>query len=142
MSTDLSQFELRQSDDDVKRDLELICTACLEHLCDAEPTDSLMSLAGTAAGHVCSPLLAAARVARAEWARAGNGTSADDEHAAAGAMYDVLAELIEAVTNLHHASRVVAGAWAEGDLASAVAHLQSLLPEANDDRRGDTASAP
>jgi len=33
-------FELRASSDPVKRDLELICRTCGEHLCDAEHGDS------------------------------------------------------------------------------------------------------
>ncbi len=47
----LRGFALWQSSDDVKRDLELVCLTCGEHLCDAEHLDTLEVLANCAAGH-------------------------------------------------------------------------------------------
>lgn len=49
----LTRFEARQSDDEVKTDLELTCTDCDEVICDIEPGDSLDVLASTALGHKC-----------------------------------------------------------------------------------------
>mgnify|MGYP003387095678 CR=1 FL=1 len=51
---ELDRFELRASGDAAKRDLELVCTACDEHICDAEANDTLSSLARMAAGHTCT----------------------------------------------------------------------------------------
>lgn len=45
-------FELRQSDDPVKRELELICTQCGSRLCDAEPGDSIATLIEVISGHI------------------------------------------------------------------------------------------
>ena len=50
----LSQFTARQSSDDVKRDLELTCDKCGEHLCDIEHGDSLAVLAQVALDHFCA----------------------------------------------------------------------------------------
>jgi hypothetical protein len=47
-------FETRQSDDDVKIDLELIHTQCGEHLCDVEHGDTMDTLARVVLGHECS----------------------------------------------------------------------------------------
>jgi hypothetical protein len=47
----LRGFVLWQSSDDVKRDLEVICLTCGEHLCDAEHGDLLEILATAAASH-------------------------------------------------------------------------------------------
>jgi hypothetical protein len=47
----LRTVELWQSSDDVKRDLELVCLTCGEHLCDAQHKDSLDTLAGMAGDH-------------------------------------------------------------------------------------------
>ena len=46
-----ARYKLVQSDDDVKRDLELHCLDCGHHLCDAEPDDSLWVLASVAIDH-------------------------------------------------------------------------------------------
>lgn len=51
---ELDGFELRASGDAAKRDLELVCTVCDAHICDAEPDDTLSSLARMAAGHTCN----------------------------------------------------------------------------------------
>lgn len=51
--SDLSTFEFRASEDPVKTDLELICTRCGEHLCDAEHGDNLSVLARVAENHAC-----------------------------------------------------------------------------------------
>ncbi len=51
---DLDQFELRQSADEVKTDLELLHLACGRVLCDAEHKDSLAVLAGVAIAHNCN----------------------------------------------------------------------------------------
>jgi len=47
----LYHFTARQSDDEVKRDLELICDDCDEHVCDIEHGDGLAILAMTALSH-------------------------------------------------------------------------------------------
>ena len=47
----LWEFEARQSDDDVKRDLELTHTVCGAHVCDIEPDDVLAVLVSVAADH-------------------------------------------------------------------------------------------
>ena len=47
----LEAFQLVQSDDEVKRDLELTCLTCGMHVCDAEPDDTLGTLAKAAASH-------------------------------------------------------------------------------------------
>ena len=47
----LEGFQLVQSDDEVKRDLELTCLTCGLHVCDAEPDDTLGTLAKAAARH-------------------------------------------------------------------------------------------
>ena len=54
----LEAFQLVQSDDEVKRDLELTCLTCGMHVCDAEPDDTLGTLAKAAVGHehACAPL--------------------------------------------------------------------------------------
>lgn len=49
----LWRFNLEQSSDDVKTDLELIHADCGAHLCDAEAGDTLFSLVGVAADHKC-----------------------------------------------------------------------------------------
>ena len=49
----LNFFEARQSDDAVKRDLELTCTWCGTWICDIEHGDTLRVLASTAADHAC-----------------------------------------------------------------------------------------
>jgi len=49
----LWHFTLKDSGDGVKTDLELTCEDCGEHLCDAEPDDTLFSLVGVAADHTC-----------------------------------------------------------------------------------------
>lgn len=43
---------LKASDDPVKRDLEMTCTACDAFLCDAEADDDLMVLAEIAVEHL------------------------------------------------------------------------------------------
>ena len=45
-------FEARQSDDEVKRDLELIHVVCGKHLCDIEPEDTLGVLVSVAEDHL------------------------------------------------------------------------------------------
>ena len=49
----LSEFSPRQSDDDVKRDLELIHDPCGAHVCDVEPDDLMDVLARVCLEHVC-----------------------------------------------------------------------------------------
>lgn len=49
----LEWIELVASDDEVKRDLEVICTRCAGHLCDAEAGDTLRVLVSTALAHIC-----------------------------------------------------------------------------------------
>jgi hypothetical protein len=51
MEINLWEFEARQSDDDVKRDLELIHTVCGTHVCDIEPDDVLAVLVSVAEDH-------------------------------------------------------------------------------------------
>lgn len=52
MNTDiLLEFTARQSDDNVKRDLELTCDECGEIVCDVEAGDSLSVLADVADSH-------------------------------------------------------------------------------------------
>jgi hypothetical protein len=46
-------FEAKQSDDDLKRDLELTCAECGEVVCDIEPGDDLDVLVSVAQGHAC-----------------------------------------------------------------------------------------
>jgi hypothetical protein len=53
LSDSLHRFELRQSDDDVKTDLEVTCVDCDAVICDAEHGDTLDLLARTADAHVC-----------------------------------------------------------------------------------------
>ena len=52
-TTNPYQFEARQSDDDMKTDLELTCVECGAVLCDVEADDSLGTLLGVAADHTC-----------------------------------------------------------------------------------------
>ena len=47
----LPGYVLVQSSDDVKRDLEITCETCGAYICDAEPGDSLHTLALAAADH-------------------------------------------------------------------------------------------
>lgn len=47
----LENTECRQSSDDVKRDLELICTLCDDRLCDVQHGDTLHVLAMMAEDH-------------------------------------------------------------------------------------------
>jgi hypothetical protein len=49
----LGRFETLQSDDDVKRDLELTCTVCGQVLCDVEDGDELAVLVSAASEHDC-----------------------------------------------------------------------------------------
>lgn len=51
--THLQQFECRQSEDDVKQELELTCTECDEHLCDVEAGDALATLVRVTLDHEC-----------------------------------------------------------------------------------------
>ena len=51
--TRVSQFEVRQSDDIVKTDLELTCTECGVSVCDVEDGDQLRILISMAEDHVC-----------------------------------------------------------------------------------------
>lgn len=53
----LTEFEARQSDDCVKRDLELIHAPCGTRICDVEPDDDLGVLVRTAGDHLafCPP---------------------------------------------------------------------------------------
>ena len=53
MHDSLHRFEARQSDDDLKIDLELTCVDCATVVCDIEQGDTLAVLARTADGHVC-----------------------------------------------------------------------------------------
>lgn len=48
----LWNVEAMQSEDPVKRDLELTCTLCKEHLCDVEASDILAVLLTTAIDHL------------------------------------------------------------------------------------------
>jgi predicted RNA-binding Zn-ribbon protein involved in translation (DUF1610 family) len=48
---DLSLFQLRASSDPVKRDLEMTCGVCGDHVCDVEPDDTLLALVKTAEAH-------------------------------------------------------------------------------------------
>lgn len=52
--TNLFNFELRQSDDSVKTDLELTCITCNEKLCDAQHSDSMHSLVAMCEDHASS----------------------------------------------------------------------------------------
>jgi hypothetical protein len=54
LSDSLHRFECRQSDDDVKTDLELTCVDCDAVVCDVEAGDSMDVLARMADEHVCS----------------------------------------------------------------------------------------
>lgn len=47
----LEHVELRASDDEVKTDLEVTCTHCGQHLCDAEHGDTLAVLIRAALDH-------------------------------------------------------------------------------------------
>ena len=47
------QFELRDSGDGVKTDLELTCAGCGERLCDAEAGDDMAVLARMTSEHQC-----------------------------------------------------------------------------------------
>jgi hypothetical protein len=47
----LAEFKARQSDDRVKRDLELIHAPCGTHICDVEPDHDLEVLVRTAGDH-------------------------------------------------------------------------------------------
>lgn len=49
----LDAIVLQQSDDEVKTDLEMVCSRCGEHLCDAEDGDTMRVLLNTALQHVC-----------------------------------------------------------------------------------------
>lgn len=49
----LEHIVLVQSEDEVKRDLEVRCSLCNLHICDAEPGDTLDLLYRTAADHDC-----------------------------------------------------------------------------------------
>jgi hypothetical protein len=49
----LEYFIAKCADDSVKKDLELTCDLCQQHLCDIEAGDSLETLVGVASGHVC-----------------------------------------------------------------------------------------
>lgn len=51
----LARFEALQSDDTVKRDLELTCRDCNTVICDIEHEDTLEILAGAALDHECAP---------------------------------------------------------------------------------------
>lgn len=53
-SLSLHRFVLRASEDTVKSDLEVTCTECTEHLCDAEGGDTLDTLVSVALSHECS----------------------------------------------------------------------------------------
>lgn len=48
----LWNIEALQSEDEAKRDLELTCTTCREHLCDVEPSDIFAVLMSTALEHI------------------------------------------------------------------------------------------
>lgn len=48
----LWNIEAMQSDDKEKRDLELTCTTCREHLCDVEPSDIFAVLMSMALDHI------------------------------------------------------------------------------------------
>ena len=49
----LYRFECKQSDDEVKTDLEVTCTDCGAVICDVEAGDTLDVLARTADAHEC-----------------------------------------------------------------------------------------
>lgn len=49
----LRHFEIRDSDDPAKHDLELYCSRCGEHICDVQHMDTLGVLADVAIDHVC-----------------------------------------------------------------------------------------
>lgn len=49
----LERFTARQSDDYVKRELELTCDGCGDVVCDVEDGDTLAVLARTVSDHVC-----------------------------------------------------------------------------------------
>lgn len=53
LTDSLYRFECLQSDDDVKRDLELTCVDCGTVLCDVEAGDNLGTLARVADEHTC-----------------------------------------------------------------------------------------
>jgi len=50
----LSRFEVRQSDDLVVRDHDLVCVSCGRLLCTVEPGDTLEVLVGVATDHNCA----------------------------------------------------------------------------------------
>ena len=50
---ELNRFKVVVSDDGAKRDPELHCTMCGEHLCDVEHGDTLETLVDVADNHVC-----------------------------------------------------------------------------------------
>ncbi|MFI1787425.1 hypothetical protein ACH40D_03010 [Streptomyces olivaceoviridis] len=50
----LTEYVLREADDPVKTDLELVHTRCGIHLCDAEPGDRLETLFGVVVDHVAT----------------------------------------------------------------------------------------
>lgn len=55
MSTDvklLDRIEFRQSEDEVKTDLEMTCSQCTGVICDVEPDDTLGTLVRTANSHL------------------------------------------------------------------------------------------
>lgn len=52
LPADFWAIEALQSTDELKRDLELTCTVCHEHLCDIEPSDNIAVLYITAARHI------------------------------------------------------------------------------------------
>lgn len=52
---ELNRFVVAVSDDPVKRDPELRCAMCGEHLCDIEHGDTLETLVSVADNHVCTP---------------------------------------------------------------------------------------
>lgn len=73
----LSGFELAASADPVKTDLEVRCTRCGRHLCDAEHGDSLEVLARVALGHDCDPTQAASAADGPATAACGCGADLD-----------------------------------------------------------------
>lgn len=52
LPADFWAIEALQPSDELKRDLELTCTACREVLCDIEPSDNIAVLYVTAAQHI------------------------------------------------------------------------------------------
>lgn len=50
----LEEFELRQSDDEVKTDLEVTCVQCDAVICDAEHSDTLGTLVRVVLDHQCA----------------------------------------------------------------------------------------